>query len=59
MSNYDIVSPTIGHTYDVVCHIVPTILFNIVGHDIVCTVTTYDIAGQTSKVLPISYVDLR
>ncbi len=36
----------VGHTYDIVVHIVPTILLNIVGHYIVCT--TYDIVGLTS-----------
>ena len=37
---------TVGHTYDIVGHIVPTIFLNIVGHDIVCT--TYDVVGRTS-----------
>ncbi len=42
VSDYDIV----GHTYDIVGHIVPEIFLKIVGNDIVCT--TYDVVGSTS-----------
>jgi hypothetical protein len=42
VSDYDIV----GDTYDIIVHIVPTMLLNIVGHNIICT--TYDVVGLTS-----------
>ncbi len=34
-----------GHTYNIIVHIVPMILLNLVGHNIICT--TYNIIGLT------------